>query len=221
MINMEDKKEIRRVGRTTFGFTFIIVGIAIILQLFIKQDVFRYVMLMWPVVLILFGIEVLYYSNKKDISIKYDVVGILLTFVIIICGTIFSAINLGITKLSESEFILNRPTTYNYTRRFYVEEIDLKVINLADEKLNIVVKEDKSLDNTRVNLEVKSKEEKAKNLRDLFNEHSIYDFVEFDNYEDNKIQIFDYPDWVDNMEITIYIPDKEKLEFTGNINVKD
>ena len=30
--DMEDKKEIRSVGRTTFGFTFIIVGIAIILQ---------------------------------------------------------------------------------------------------------------------------------------------------------------------------------------------
>lgn len=218
---MEDKKEIRRVGRTTFGFTFIIVGIAIILQLFIKQDVFRYVMLMWPVVLILFGIEVLYYSHKKDINIKYDVVGILLTFVIIICGTIFSAINIGVTKLSESEFLFNKPTTYNYTRRFFVEEIDLKVTNLADEKLNVVVKEDKSLDSTRINLNVKAKEEKAKNLRDLFSERSIYDFVEFDNYEDNKIQIFDYPDWVDNIEITIYIPDKTKLKFTGNINVKD
>lgn len=218
---MEDKKEIRRVGRTTFGFTFIIVGIAIILQLFIKQDVFRYVMLMWPVVLILFGIEVLYYSHKKDINIKYDVVGILLTFVIIICGTIFSAINIGVTKLSESEFLFNKPTTYNYTRRFFVEEIDLKVTNLADEKLNVVVKEDKSLDSTRINLNVKAKEEKVKNLRDLFSERSIYDFVEFDNYEDNKIQIFDYPDWVDNIEITIYIPDKTKLKFTGNINVKD
>lgn len=218
---MEDNKEIRRVGRTTFGFTFIIVGIAIILQLFIKQDVFRYVMLMWPVVLILFGIEVLYYSHKKDINIKYDVVGILLTFVIIICGTIFSAINIGITKLSESEFLFNKPTTYNYTRRFFVEEIDLKVTNLADEKLNVVVKEDKSLDSTRINLNVKAKEEKAKNLRDLFSEYSIYDFIEFDNYEDNKIQIFDYPDWVENIEITIYIPDKTKLKFTGNINVKD
>lgn len=218
---MEDKLETRKVGRTTFGFTFIVVGIAIILQLFIKQDVFKYVMLMWPVVLILFGIEVLYYSNKKNINIKYDVVGILLTFVIIICGTIFSAINLGVTKLSESEFILNRPTTYNYVKRFYVDEIDLKIINLADEKIDIIVKEDKNLDSTRINIALHTKQEKANNLRDLFEERSVYDFIEFDNYNDNMIQIFDYPDWVENIDFIVYTPDKTKLKFTGDITVKD
>lgn len=218
---MEEKLETRRVGRTTFGFTFIVVGIAIILQLFIKQDVFKYVMLMWPVVLILFGIEVLYYSHKKNINIKYDVVGILLTFVIIICGTIFSAINLGVTKIAESEFIFNRPTTYNYVKRFYVEEIDLKIVNLADDKVDIVIKEDKNLDATRINIDVDTKQEKANNLRDLFRERSVYDFVEFDNYNDNKIQIFDLPDWVENIQITVYTPNKEKIKLTGNMTVKD
>lgn len=218
---MEEKLETRRVGRTTFGFTFIVVGIAIILQLFIKQDVFKYVMLMWPVVLILFGIEVLYYSHKKNINIKYDVVGILLTFVIIICGTIFSGINLGVTKIAESEFIFNRPTTYNYVKRFYVEEIDLKIVNLADDKVDIVIKEDKNLDATRINIDVDTKQEKANNLRDLFRERSVYDFVEFDNYNDNKIQIFDLPDWVENIQITVYTPNKEKIKLTGNMTVKD
>lgn len=218
---MEEKLETRRVGRTTFGFTFIVVGIAIILQLFIKQDVFKYVMLMWPVVLILFGIEVLYYSHKKNINIKYDVVGILLTFVIIICGTIFSAINLGVTKIAESEFIFNRPTTYNYVKRFYVEEIDLKIVNLADDKVDIVIKEDKNLDATRINIDVDTKQEKANNLRDLFRERSVYEFVEFDNYNDNKIQIFDLPDWVENIQITVYTPNKEKIKLTGNMTVKD
>ena len=113
---MENNIEIKRIGKTTFGITFILVGIALILQIFIKQDIFKYVMLMWPIVLILFGIEVLYYSHKKDVSIKYDTLGIFLSFLIIIFGSIFSIVNLGMIKITESEFLFNKQLEYNYTR---------------------------------------------------------------------------------------------------------
>lgn len=218
---MENNIEIKRIGKTTFGVTFILVGIAIILQIFIKQDIFKYVMLMWPVVLILFGIEILYYSHKKDVSIKYDALGIFFSFLIIIFGSIFSIVNFGMIKISESEFLFNKPIEYSYTQYFHVEEIELKVINLADNKVEIVVKEDKNLDVTRVDFKVNSKNEKIDNMRELFEDYSLYEFVSSNNHDDNKIEIFDYPSWVKDMKITIYTPDKNLIKCTGNVVLKN
>lgn len=212
-----EKTNDKKIGRTTLGITFIVIGIAVILQLFIKQNIFQYVMMMWPIAFISLGIEILYYSHKKNKTIKYDVLGIFFILVLIIFGSIYSIIHLGITKISESDFILNRPTQYNYTKHFYVEEIDLKIINLADQKINMIVKEDSELESTRVNIKVNTKEDRIDNLRDLFEEYSVYDFIEFDNYNDNRIQIFDYPDWVNSLEIIVYTPDKTKIKCTGNL----
>lgn len=218
---MENNIEIKRIGKTTFGITFILVGIAIILQIFIKQDIFKYVMLMWPIVLILFGIEVLYYSHKKDVSIKYDTLGIFLSFLIIIFGSIFSIVNLGMIKITESEFLFNKPLEYNYTRYFNVEEIELKVINLSDNNVEVIIKEDKNLDMTRVDFKINAKEEKIDNIKELFNDYSFYEFVSINDYDDNKIEIYEYSSWVKDMKITIYTPNKDLIKCTGDVDLKN
>lgn len=218
---MENNIEIKRIGKTTFGITFILVGIALILQIFIKQDIFKYVMLMWPIVLILFGIEVLYYSHKKDVSIKYDTLGIFLSFLIIIFGSIFSIVNLGMIKITESEFLFNKPLEYNYTRYFNVEEIELKVINLSDNNVEVIIKEDKNLDMTRVDFKINAKEEKIDNIKELFNDYSFYGFVSINDYDDNKIEIYEYSSWVKDMKITIYTPNKDLIKCTGDVDLKN
>lgn len=218
---MENNIEIKRIGKTTFGITFILVGIALILQIFIKQDIFKYVMLMWPIVLILFGIEVLYYSHKKDVSIKYDTLGIFLSFLIIIFGSIFSIVNLGMIKITESEFLFNKPLEYNYTRYFNVEEIELKVINLSDNNVEVIIKEDKNLDMTRVDFKINAKEEKIDNIKELFNDYSFYEFVSINDYDDNKIEIYEYSSWVKDMKITIYTPNKDLIKCTGDVDLKN
>lgn len=220
MMFMENN-DIKKIGRNTFGITFIIVGIAIILQLFIKYDIFKYAMLMWPVVLILLGIEILYYSHKKDITIKYDGIGIFLTFLVIIFGSIFSIVNLGIMRLTESKFLFNRPLEYSYAKYFNVEEIELKIMNLSEDNINVVVKEEKGLDMTRVDIKIESKDEKISNLRELFDDNSIYEFITVNSYNDNSIEIYNYPDWVKKVSITVYTPNKEKVKCTGSINLKD
>lgn len=218
---MENNIEIKRIGKTTFGITFILVGIALILQIFIKQDIFKYVMLMWPIVLILFGIEVLYYSHKKDVSIKYDTLGIFLSFLIIIFGSIFSIVNLGMIKITESEFLFNKPLEYNYTRYFNVEEIELKVINLSDNNVEVIIKEDKNLYMTRVDFKINAKEEKIDNIKELFNDYSFYEFVSINDYDDNKIEIYEYSSWVKDMKITIYTPNKDLIKCTGDVDLKN
>ena len=68
---MEEKKE-RRVGTYTFGVMLIIVGISVLIMTFTKLDFFRYLLMLWPVVLIGLGIEILYLNSKSNIKMKID-----------------------------------------------------------------------------------------------------------------------------------------------------
>ena len=195
------------------------IGIAILIQLFVKQDIFKYVMTMWPVIFILLGIEILYYSYKKDIEIKYDVLGILFTFLLIIFGSIFSIINLGIIKITENEFFLSSAPEQVYKYKFYVENIDLKVLNMSDEKINLTIKEEENLDATYVEIKSITKEDAINNLKELTEDRSVYNFISIENNDDNMIKIFNYPYWVERLDITVYTNKKDKIKCDGNIKI--
>ena len=124
-------------------------------------------------------------------------------------------------KITESEFLFNKPLEYNYTRYFNVEEIELKVINLSDNNVEVIIKEDKNLDMTRVDFKINAKEEKIDNIKELFNDYSFYEFVSINDYDDNKIEIYEYSSWVKDMKITIYTPNKDLIKCTGDVDLKN
>lgn len=82
----------RRVGTFTFGIVLVIAGIAMTAALFFPSLDFRLLLKLSPAVLILLGTEVLL-STRKGGRIKYDWLGMLLCFVLVLLalGVFFTA----------------------------------------------------------------------------------------------------------------------------------
>lgn len=82
----------RRVGTFTFGIVLVIAGIAMTAALFFPSLDFRLFLKLSPAVLILLGTEVLL-STRKSGRIKYDWLGMLLCFVLVMLalGVFFTA----------------------------------------------------------------------------------------------------------------------------------
>lgn len=123
---MEEKKE-RRVGTYTFGVMLIIIGISVLIMTFTKFDFFRYLLMLWPVVLIGLGIEILYLNSKPNIKVKIDFVSIILMGTVLFFTAIFSLGNYCVNKVLYDEDIKGR--VFNqYFENSYFEDIDNKIL---------------------------------------------------------------------------------------------
>lgn len=92
----------RRVGSITFGLCCILFGVLFLLRTFLKTISYSFIVRLWPVVLIVLGVEVIFfYIMEKDREIKYDVWAIFMIAMI----TIF-AMGMG-----GMEFILEHTDT--------------------------------------------------------------------------------------------------------------
>ena len=123
---MEEKKE-RRVGTYTFGVMLIIVGISVLIMTFTKLDFFRYLLMLWPVVLIGLGIEILYLNSKSNIKVKIDFVSIILMGVVLFFTAIFSLGNYFVNKVLYDEDIKGR--VFNqYFENSYLKDIENQIL---------------------------------------------------------------------------------------------
>lgn len=123
---MEGKNE-RRVGTYTFGVMLIIIGISVLIMTFTKLDFFRYLLMLWPVVLIGLGIEILYLNSKSNIKVKIDFISIILMGTVLFFTAIFSLGNYFVNKILYDEDIKER--VFNqYFENSYFEDIDNKIL---------------------------------------------------------------------------------------------
>lgn len=104
---IEEKKE-RRVGTYTFGTMLIIIGVSILIMTFTKFDFFRYILMIWPVVLIGLGIEILYLNSKSSIKVKIDFLSIALMGIVLFFTAIFSLGNYFMNKVLYDDEIKGR-----------------------------------------------------------------------------------------------------------------
>ena len=122
---MEEKKE-RRVGTYTFGITLIIIGISVLIMTFTKFDFFKYILMLWPVVLICLGIEILYLNSKSNVKVKIDFLSIILMLIVLFFTAIFSLGNYFVNKvLYDDEIrgkVFNRYFDNSYFDEGYLEE---------------------------------------------------------------------------------------------------
>lgn len=58
--------------------------------MFIGTKILQYTLYAWPIVLVLIGIEVLYYNSRTDITLKYDILGTFLLGIIFIVSIVGS-----------------------------------------------------------------------------------------------------------------------------------
>lgn len=73
-----------KVGRKTAGIIFLLAGILIVVGMYNPIISFEIICSLWPLILICLGLEVLYYSFKKDVETKIEFKTII--FLIIIIG---------------------------------------------------------------------------------------------------------------------------------------
>ena len=84
----EPPKKVRRVGTMAFAVLLIAGGVLLLAQQFMPKANLLAVLKFSPVILIVLGIEVLVYSTKPDVKLKFDWLGILgCAFILVVVGT--------------------------------------------------------------------------------------------------------------------------------------
>lgn len=127
---MEEKNE-KRVGTYTFGAMLIIIGISVFVMTFTKFDFFRYLLMIWPIVLIGLGCEILYLNSKTDIRVKIDFISIVLMVIVLFFTAVFSFANYCVNKVLYDEEIKGKVFNQYFDKSFY-EDYENLDYNIGD-----------------------------------------------------------------------------------------
>lgn len=215
-------KNERRVGTYTFGVMLILIGISIVLMTFTSINLLKYILMFWPIILILLGAEILYLNSKSDIRVKIDFISIILMCIIVFFTGIFSIGNYFVNKVMyDTDFksvLIN-----GYLNKSYCNTMNIKVVINADNKDKVSVnfiKDDYYTEKSyaRVNFTYNIKEENNITKYINFSNNLYEDIFSFD---ESKINIMDLPDFVENVEITIRSNSIENISYDGNIIEKN
>jgi hypothetical protein len=129
--------KIKRVGTISMGVMLIAFGVILFLSLINKFSALNMVLKMWPVILILIGLEVLWYryaSKDEGVVIKYDLFSIFLIFIILILNIgIFAVNESGLFHRLESMFL-----SVSYDMDMPIDEY------IVDESINRIIIDDTS-----------------------------------------------------------------------------
>jgi hypothetical protein len=94
------KMKIKRVGTLTFGASLISLGILIFISQISDIYTLDLALKLWPLVLILLGVEILWYrfmTKDDDVVIKYDILSIFLVFTILFTNlALYAMLEIGI-----------------------------------------------------------------------------------------------------------------------------
>ena len=217
---MENKKR-KIIGRTTFGIALILFGISLVIQTLFTLDILKYVLMLWPLIIISLGIEIIYYSNKNDIEVKYDFWGIILTGIVVFFGIIFSLFNYGVNKILYNDDVIQYLQTPNEDYIDYSFDSKLKITNMDDSTINIKIIEDEQCTETKVVMKYTLIPKTTDNVLALFeNADSLYNYIDIDNLDSDiaTLEILDIPSTFENTEIVIHTSSKDNILLTVNFH---
>ncbi len=203
---MEENKKQIRIGKVTFGVVLILVGIMIFIQTLTSLDILRFVFMLWPLVLIILGIEILMYKDKENV--KYDIWGGIFTVIIVGTVSIFSMFNYGINKILYDEDIKSAIMEYTeHTEATYSFNDKVTFNNILDnDKIKFKINEIPTSNETSVNIKVNNKENKKLKFKDI----SVRDFINI-NTKESQITLLDSFKDFESIEITIVTSNKENI----------
>lgn len=217
---MENKKR-KIIGRTTFGIALILFGISLVIQTLFTLDILKYILMLWPLIIISLGIEIIYYSNKNDIEVKYDFWGIILTGIVVFFGIIFSLFNYGVNKILYNDDVIQYLQTPNEDYIDYSFDSKLKITNMDDSTINIKIIEDEQCTETKVVMKYTLIPKTTDNVLALFeNADSLYNYIDIDNLDSDiaTLEILDIPSTFEDTEIVIHTSSKDNILLNGNFH---
>lgn len=206
---MEENKKQIRIGKVTFGVVLILVGIIIFIQTILSLNILRYVLMLWPLVLIILGIEILVYRNKENI--KYDIWGSIFTLIIIGIVSLFSIVNYGVNKILYDKDIKSAIINYRAQDEktlIFNDKVTLNNVE-SNEKIKIKINEIPSTDYTKVNIKLSIDSSNLEKNFKIFDTY-VYDYF-YINEETSEINLLDTFDEYDKIEISIITPNKENI----------
>lgn len=216
---MEEVKT-RKIGRLTFGITLVLLGILVIIATFFSIDILRFGLIIGPIIFISLGLEIIYYSRKDGVNIKYDIIGIILTFFMIFFASIFSIGNYFINKVVYSNDIKNEIVNslkdediiYNFSDK------PLSINNMSNIPINLTVKNDELYNKKTVSVHMEY-EEKNLNIVSFFMNrgYDAYNYTRA-NYSDNILSIVNGSN-LKSIDITVFTDSPEELKLIGDITL--
>ena len=215
----EVKRKEKRVGTYTFGAMLILIGISVMIMTFTKLDLVKYILMLWPVVLIGFGIEIIYLNSKSDIKVKIDFASIVLMCAVLFFTSIFSLGNYFVNKVLYDEDVKSLLVDQYINNSEYGKLMKKEVNIQTDEKnkVEVTVLENKDYQNSsyvRVRLKVNT-DEKIKMTDAVNMKNEIYD-----DFTENTIYLKDLPEFIEKVQVTVYTNSANNVEYDGDmINV--
>lgn len=211
----EIKRKEKRVGTYTFGAMLILIGISVIVMTFTKLDFIKYILMLWPFVLIGFGIEIIYLNSKSDIKVKIDFASIILMCAVLFFTGIFSIGNYFVNKVLYDDevksLIINQ-----YMDNEYGNYMEKEVTIKADDKNKVKVRviEDKAYKNSSyVRIKYKINSSKDVKLKDAL---ELQDKL-YDDFEKDTITLNQLPSYIEEVQITIHTDSMNNVHYDGNI----
>ena len=235
--------KIKRVGTISMGVVLIAFGVILFLSQINKFSALNMVLKTWPVILILIGLEVLWYryvSKDEGMVIKYDFFSIFIIFIILIVNIgIFAVNESGIIQRFESMFLSSAYDMDMPIEEYTVDEGIKKII--IDDTSNMVIRAtpgNKISGVSKLNVRAASKEEadklsglnnmkyeKSGNVLYIYSANNIKNNYSYSNVR--NLEIF-LPDNIDVEVMNCYYLDlvysgfNNKWIFDGvnNINIR-
>ncbi len=213
-----EKKRIRRIGSLTFGVMMILIGINIFLQTITNVELFKFTLSLWPIVFILLGIETLYYSYKKEVELKYDILGIITIFVVLFLGMMFSIFNYGVNKVLYNKEIKSDIIYYLTNEEYNMSfENKVNITNISDKNVIVKYVEDKEANQVSTRIIFEYNEAYDGSILRVLKERDLLNSALNRDYTGEKIVINDVPDFIKDIKIIVTANDKSKIIYNGTI----
>lgn len=138
--------KIKRVGTISMGIVLVVLGVILFLSQVNQLSALNMVSKIWPLILILLGLEILWfrYSSKdENIVIKYDIFSIFIVFVILFVnigiyaateiGVMYRLQNMVLTENYNMDAVLNEYTIDESINKIIINETDNLVIRATED----------------------------------------------------------------------------------------
>ncbi|MDF2866330.1 MAG: hypothetical protein K0R72_1148 [Clostridia bacterium] len=213
-----EKKRIRRIGSLTFGVMMILIGINIFLQTITNVELFKFTLSLWPIVFILLGMETLYYSYKKEVELKYDILGIITIFVVLFLGMMFSIFNYGVNKVLYNKEIKSDIIYYLTNEEYNISfENKVNINNISDKNVIVKFLEDKEANQVSTRIIFEYNESYDGSILRVLKERDLLNSALERDYTNEKIIINDVPDFIKDIKIIVTAKDKSKIIYNGTV----
>ena len=217
---MENNRKVL-IGRKTLGLALILFGITLVVQTIFTMDILRFILMLWPIIIIAIGVEIIYYSNKENVTAKYDFLGIILTGLIVVSGIGFSILSYGVNKILYSD------DAKEYIAMQQEQDTDIyfgskiNIINLDDKPIKYKIIESSAYEkSSKVIVHYTIKYSYKCNIFDLLSGTSNTNITRYLNASEvdgvfATLEIEPLPDLYDSVEFIITTTSKDLVSFQG------